>query len=588
MKQPIIKQFCEPWLADGIGDEYKMWETEEDISNKPHAVNCLPSSIDSSHVFIESATGTGKTSFVLDKLLPYAIENNRSILYVSNRTALLEQVEHELCSRYDSNSINDVTPRRVENKRIAPRKYIHKSPDDKKKNPSKIFKIAKSRSYVGLCNYQSLSSFCMEVSEPFYYIVFDEIHFFLVDALFNPRTGQIYQDMLWRFNNFVFIMMSATIQEIYEGFKNGIDVASKQKISARTGSSVYALIRNPNIWLYQNTFQRQAYNPVLYYDNDILIQKIADSSEQDKWVIFVTSMQKGADLKKQIQERINCSTIFLHSGKKKTALWRNIIEQSSFEVKVLITTQVLDNGVNIDDSAVKHVVLPLCDRTEFIQMLGRKRLSVNEKVNVYVKIPDSKTIRSKLHQINRLNEKIAPFVEPQISEEYMTKLLQRYWMQADVNIIKLFYIDHWRNLRLNLFAYIKINLLGKFYEDLLNNICDSVYFAKMVHGWLNIPYDQNIPLANGFNSANLDNLIQNFLDKPIALEEQGNFYAEFQSHYKSECAKRFQDDPKQYEQALSIRKGKTQRKATINRELALLGLPYEVIKHKNCWLLKEK
>ena len=59
------------YISEGIGDDYKTWKTT--IAGKQ-----------ASRVFIESPTGSGKTSFIIDKLLTYAIEERRSIIYIKN------------------------------------------------------------------------------------------------------------------------------------------------------------------------------------------------------------------------------------------------------------------------------------------------------------------------------------------------------------------------------------------------------------------------------------------------------------------------------------------------------------------------
>ena len=41
-------------------------------------------------------------------------------------------------------------------------------------------------------------------------------------------------------------------------------------------------------------------------------------------------------------------------------------------------------------------------------------------------------------------------------------------------------------------------------------------------------------------------------------------------------------------EVLKIKKGKEQRKATVNRSLEALGLPYKVKKERNCWVLRKK
>jgi hypothetical protein len=44
-------------------------------------------------------------------------------------------------------------------------------------------------------------------------------------------------------------------------------------------------------------------------------------------------------------------------------------------------------------------------------------------------------------------------------------------------------------------------------------------------------------------------------------------------------------EKEKYKAALAIRKGNTQRKATINRSLNFLELPYKLDKKNNCWIL---
>ena len=75
------------WISDLIGDTYKEWSMHEFNTNKRAF---------STQVFIQSETGTGKTSFILNVLLPYAEKNKRHILYLCNRTALEAQIKNEL------------------------------------------------------------------------------------------------------------------------------------------------------------------------------------------------------------------------------------------------------------------------------------------------------------------------------------------------------------------------------------------------------------------------------------------------------------------------------------------------------------
>ena len=56
----------------------------------------------------------------------------------------------------------------------------------------------------------------------------------------------------------------------------------------------------------------------------------------------------------------------------------------------------MDNGVNIKAESIKNVVIDYCDRTEFIQMLGRLRTTSDTKINLYVPHYSEEQIQRKL------------------------------------------------------------------------------------------------------------------------------------------------------------------------------------------------
>ena len=66
------------------------------------------------------------------------------------------------------------------------------------------------------------------------------------------------------------------------------------------------------------------------------------------------------------------------------------------------------------------------------------------------------------------------------------------------------------------------------------------------------------------------------------------FYQTFIELYNIYCYNIFMKEKKDeeiFKEALSIRKGSTQRKATINRSLYFLELPYQLYKKNNSWIL---
>ncbi|TFZ99382.1 DEAD/DEAH box helicase family protein, partial [Clostridioides difficile] len=78
------------WVTDIIGEDYKKWNMED-----RHIIN------NRNNVFIETQTGTGKTKFIIDKIVPLvnqSIRNKRklNLLIICNRINLKRQVKLEL------------------------------------------------------------------------------------------------------------------------------------------------------------------------------------------------------------------------------------------------------------------------------------------------------------------------------------------------------------------------------------------------------------------------------------------------------------------------------------------------------------
>lgn len=115
---------------------------------------------------------------------------------------------------------------------------------------------------------------------------------------------------------------------------------------------------------------------------EFLLREINSSPEDDKWLIFVSNKQDGANLKDKLGSKM-CT--FIYSDKKLLSGRKEIAINKSFDKKVLIATTVLDNGISIDDDLLKNIVIDTTDRVQLIQMLGRKRLKDGECINLYIR-----------------------------------------------------------------------------------------------------------------------------------------------------------------------------------------------------------
>lgn len=541
--------FEQKWLSDGIGEDYKSWET-----------NGLNNATDTSHIFIESSTGTGKTSFILNKLLPYATEKQRRILYLCNRTALEKQIKNTLA-----------------NKLIPARSDIPCTDNN-------TFFFPEKNAAITVLNYQSLMSNIKQCqqnghfSNPFYYIILDEAHFFLEDALFNSLTGILYDKIMTHFSRAVLIFMSATIIDFE-------DIYNLTKINPPN----YCFYQNVNITTtkYHNSFTNTHYHPYTYQKDTEIISKIRACPDNEKWLIFVSSKKAGESLKIKISESTGKTVAFLDSSKKKTVTWERIVKNSHFTENVLISTKVLDNGVNITDPSVKHIVLPFCCKTDFLQMLGRKRFTEkNEIANVYIKIPTIQALNAQLKQLSYWSKTMNVFIRKKHNPEFMLSQLRRLWSNCDRNMNSLFYINNSKNLDINVPAYIKIDLMRKFYQSLKENYYKGDFFSNIIKDWFGESTKTVLSPVTMPNCNSLDDFITLYLDKTITDDTIEDIYNGFQQLYKMHCSTSITDS-KKLKEALSIRKGRNRRISTINNELKFLDFPYKITKRQGRWVLRK-
>lgn len=556
-----MRDFCEKWLADGIGNEYMEWKAP--IMGRKSQDKIL-----SDKIFIESATGTGKTTFILNKLFPYASKKGYNILYLSNRTALKEQLTKDATKEYEDYIIED-------DKRFTD------------------IKIKGNSGRLTVINYQSLLIFLKEIEtkrdplapiggrlyrdELFYdYIVYDEVHFFLEDSLFNTHTNVIFQKTRERFWNKVEIFMSATISE-FIGCLEFFPLAGIENFVNRRYN------------MYRNTYNKNEYSVVLYQSNKELVDKIKNSELEEHWLIFVPSKQEGYTLAGDIKGE-GCSATFISSISKKTKTWKQLTNNSKFEEKVLISTTVIDNGINIKDSRVKNVVIPFCYRVEFLQMLGRLRTENRENIKIYTKYPTIqkiKTHKKKLDEMSGMYNRVYMCMNSQDDSEKL-KLLMEIWPLDKVYLHKLFCFDPGKNVIMNSFARIQLNILINFYREFeeCKNIAERyIVFLKQ---WLNNDsLDIKYIYSEGYNE--LDEYLMPYIKEGkniYSKDELEIFYKGFMPLYNKYCAEVFETNPYELKKALSIRKEKARRKATINEALRILRLHTELIKKQNVWQFK--
>lgn len=405
------------YVADVIEESYKTWD-----SQKP--------------VIIHAPTGTGKTHFILNVLLPYIQSQEKRLVYVANRSALEQQVQSDIPDRY-RNSIVTCSYQQLP--------YFHYQ---------RIKKVTDKRSSK------------MEAIASADYYVLDEAHYFLADASFNSKVEACFKvlEYLKSSNkNSVWIYMTATAPylllqlhqpridvpyldepEYYsEKHFHSVKALLKYKETKRetventreplhpyeiaTGHNYKALYlecfpasrksgcfcadyfinktRSLESELFKGINERHFYycirrdfsyiTPVYFDKWNEIEDAIRATPSDEKWVIFVSNTSVGEALKDRIKD-----SVFLSTARRKNQMLREhdvfqeIVYQAKFSQRVLISTKVLDNGVNLKDISLQHMVIDTFDETTFLQIVGRKRLTgKNDKLRLYLKNESEGTIR---------------------------------------------------------------------------------------------------------------------------------------------------------------------------------------------------
>lgn len=240
---------------------------------------------------------------------------------------------------------------------------------------------------VEVYTYQSLETnpkMTVEKLEAYDLIVLDECHYFTKDSEFSSRVNVSFSKIMAT-KIPIKMFMSATMTDV-----RSMVISYLRKRHAAQDlpqfCTNYVLKR-----------QKQNIREVNCIDDIELLVKIKKSKQ--KWLVFVDSKDFGNELKK----KIGADAVFINAdnvsnGKEEEREFWNLVEQERFDHRVLISTAVLDNGVNIKDKELSNIVIGINDRTQMVQMLGRKRcVSKDDVFNLYLLYETARNIGNRLN-----------------------------------------------------------------------------------------------------------------------------------------------------------------------------------------------
>jgi len=355
-------------------------------------------------VLINTPPDSGKSTWVRKHLIPLAKENGKNIIVASNRAASSIQMKKDLMDESDDPRRNLLTTEGIRNLED----FGH-------------VRILTTQSLPRLVHDPSLQAWINNVG----HIVIDEAHIFASDAMFNENCDYYLKLVTERFRHAVRIYMTGTVEDVLVPLANAEDENFRYNVFPPQ----WQLPRE--FFWYHRPASFDAYE-LFFFDNlDDLIPLIKETP-QDKWIIFSDSKEKGQAFAGKLP-----SVWYVDATRKSGKQWDLLMDKEHFEEQVMVTTAVLDSGVNVDDRSVKNIAIVADNPTALIQMLGRRRLKGKEKLNLYVADLSQNKIARRLQTCDAYLSWYARF-DSTINPELKIRLIDEIWKSEDHQLRKLF------------------------------------------------------------------------------------------------------------------------------------------------------
>lgn len=363
-------------VTDGIGEHYKI-ETDWKHKIKTGTYNRWEPS---QAVVISAQTGQGKNYFIENTLIPYVDKLNydnktkQKVLIISNRLALKCQINNRLRG---NGNLNENEEGMIYHYKGIVYVMTYQSLLRKQNHFKRVQKDKPSR-YI--------------------FVICDEAHFFTSDAMFNPYTEKILSVIASLFKKAVRIYMTATPYECLEY----ITKCEKQQVA------FYHFERNYS-YLKVNT----------YSEIEELYGEIVRSvARKEKWIIFIDDKEKCQTVKDELEKKGDEMNIpmkdadseigkiyAVNAESKADETYMSMLQKEKLGkgIDVLITTSVLDNGVNFRD--IDNIVVSDMSKEKCLQMVGRARVNdSNDHINLYIKRFTQDYVRNRICDFEKQKE----------------------------------------------------------------------------------------------------------------------------------------------------------------------------------------
>ena len=365
--------------------------------------------LDGKKIILNAPTGTGKTTFIIERILRLCQEKNKKALVLCNRRLLREQYGVDLAARYA--------------------RY------------AELSEVVEVRTYQEMAKKLEFESGIKNILDDFDVVIFDEVHFFYADSDFNGMGTYILLLELIRQSYYkTVIMVTATLDEVLPLIEKTYSQCEKKlelECDRSFGMELVHYSYQRNIYDFGYLADYSRFSCYFVEDVETLASEIAKSEK--KSVIFIDDKTKAESFKKLLMEKGKLPTeeVFLLNAnvldeKLGDRVIRTLTMANRVLPKVLITTSVLDNGVSIHDPDVGNIVLATESKLSFLQMIGRLRSESTENCRLYIYPRASDYYEKRLQQYEekmRAYKKLTEDVERAGSQE--VSLLYRGWYGND-------------------------------------------------------------------------------------------------------------------------------------------------------------
>lgn len=534
------------YIADKIGEDYKICDNlkktkgrfSNNICPKCTYQNSCKKWTQGNCIFINTQTGTGKTFFILNKLIKYIVEENakpleanekihcfnnsqcnpttmhKKILILNSRASFKKQFKVDLLNMYHD-QIFDYLKENAYYYEYAYYLYQDFNEYDAEQFAKETIYsfINNDKGYLGYITvktYQSLSDFAFSNQKKLYtylsnfdYIVLDEYHCIVEDSTFDNEYLFIFNSLIRKsFSKAIRIFISATPNNHVKYY------FSDDKGNYNNNCIVYDDKRNYN---YLNIKYFSKDETMLNFIKDYYKYTI---HKNDKWVFFVSSKKKAKDFYNILKKsKINVSLAMRGLQNKEI---KNIVENSRFNANVLISTKLLDNGINLKDKNIKNLVIMEVDKTTFLQEIGRIRVDIKNArtINLYIHTRNKRLFST----LNSSNEKIQKTLDFYNNNKYYNNSFDlRYATKFNKLPYQLFYINpytgKWCVNELSENRFHDIKFFIKSINDSFFNSINILFHLKKIEinlSWLNLEnISKNFNLFyNNFNEYIFEDIIK--------------------------------------------------------------------------------